>query len=113
MPLILHIVERDRWNQAQAVGTYRADSLITEGFIHCSTADQIVWVANQFYRHQTGLVLLCIDPDRVQAPVKFESVEGAGSFPHVYGELNLDAIVNVLDFEPNADGSFIPPNLIS
>lgn len=108
--MILHITERSHATAAQQSGTYRADSLDTEGFIHCSTPDQVVWVANQFYRGQSGLVLLVIDVDRVQADVKYELVEGVGNFPHIYGELDADAIVDVIDFPPNSDGSFTLPD---
>lgn len=104
--MILHIVERDRVPES---GFYRAESLDTEGFIHCSTRDQVVWVANQFYRGKTSLVLLVIDPDRVHAEIKYETVEGVGDFPHIYGELNADAIVQAIGFPPNSDGSFNLP----
>ena len=105
--MILHITERDR---VPASGFYRTESLDTEGFIHCSTADQIVRTANKFYRGKSSLVLLVIDPDRVQAEVKYEAVEGVGIFPHIYGELNVDAIVQMIDFPSNPDGSFALPN---
>ncbi|HTL87815.1 MAG TPA: DUF952 domain-containing protein [Leptolyngbya sp.] len=105
--MILHITQRDRVPES---GTYRADSLGTEGFIHCSTADQLVRTANKFYRGQSSLVVLVIDPDRVEPEVKYEAVEGVGIFPHIYGELNVDAIVQMIDFPPSADGSFALPN---
>ncbi|MBE9009941.1 DUF952 domain-containing protein [Pseudanabaenaceae cyanobacterium LEGE 13415] len=112
--MLLHITERDRAIAAKQSGTYRADSLDTEGFIHCSTPDQVIWVANQFYRGQSSLVLLVIDVDRVRAEVKYDPVEGVGVFPHIYGELNADAIVQVIDFPPNSDGSFtLPDQLLS
>lgn len=110
--MILHITERDFADLAQQTGTYRANSLETEGFIHCSTLDQVIWVANQFYRGQLGLVLLWIDPDKVTAEIKYEAVEGVGTFPHLYGELNADAIVQIIDFPPNPDGSFSLPNTL-
>ncbi len=107
--MLLHIAERHHVPQS---GFYRADSLDTEGFIHCSTRAQVVWVANRFYRGNSSLVLLVIDPDRVDAEIKYETVEGVGDFPHIYGALNSDAIVQIIDFPPNADGSFdLPANL--
>jgi uncharacterized protein (DUF952 family) len=108
--LILHITDRVRATLAQQVGSYRADSLEIEGFIHCSTPDQVVWVGNQFYSGQLDLVLLCIDPDKVTAEIKYEVVEGVGIFPHVYGEVNADAIVKVVEFPPNLDGTFSLPD---
>jgi uncharacterized protein (DUF952 family) len=107
--IILHITHRDRWNQAQRDGSYRGDTLETEGFIHCSTPSQVVWVANSFYHGQPSLVLLCIDPEKVQAEIKYEGIDGGEQFPHVYGALNLDAVIHVLAFEPEPDGSFTVP----
>jgi uncharacterized protein (DUF952 family) len=106
--MILHITHQDRWQQAQQIEIYQADSLITEGFIHCSHPEQVIGVADRFYRGQDSLVLLCINPDLVEANIKYEAADGQ-IFPHVYGALNLDAIVDVLDFPPNPDGSFSLP----
>ena len=99
--VIFHITTRSQWEQAQQLGDYRADSLDTEGFIHCSTIDQVVGVANRFYRGKTGLVLLKIECDRLKARLQFDAIETGELFPHLYGALNLDAIVQVLEFEPD------------
>ncbi len=125
---ILHITTRDAWVDAQKAGNYVAVSLATEGFIHCSTSTQVLSVAEKFYKGQSGLVLLVIDPARLTADVKWEApsdgappagktpapppgVDHAEQFPHIYGPINLDAVVKVLDFEPGADGKFILPPL--
>ncbi|MHC5729338.1 MAG: DUF952 domain-containing protein, partial [Nostoc sp.] len=49
MNTILHITKRQQWEQAKDLGSYRADSLDSEGFIHCSKSTQIVKVANTFF----------------------------------------------------------------
>lgn len=105
--MIFHITTRSQWDQAQQLGEYRADSLETEGFIHFSTSAQLPWVANRFYRGQTGLVLLKIECDRLKARLQFDAIETGELFPHLYGALNLDAVVQVLEFEPEVDGSFL------
>lgn len=110
MSLILHITPQEHWQQAQNQGIYRCQSLESEGFIHCSTLGQVVWVANSFYRAQRSLVLLCIDSDKVQAELKYEPVEGGEQFPHLYGALNLDAVTEVLNFEPGQSGLFQLPD---
>jgi uncharacterized protein (DUF952 family) len=97
---------------AQAGGEYRAESLVAQGFIHASTASQVVDTADRFYRGQDGLVLLCIDSSRVGAPIKYEaasSAEHAGLFPHIYGALNLDAVERVVALPCRADGTFEMP----
>jgi uncharacterized protein (DUF952 family) len=107
--VIFHITSAATWNAARTDGAYTADSLTTEGFIHCSEADQYCWVANQRFRGRRDLVLLHIDETRLQAPVQRENLEGGDRmFPHVYGALNLDAVVQVTPFRPAASGEFVP-----
>jgi uncharacterized protein (DUF952 family) len=107
---IFHITPKTTWEQAVSTGSYLADSLSTEGFIHCSTREQVLATANRFYHGQPGLVLLEIDPACLDACVKHENLEGgAALFPHIYGALNLNAVVRVFPFVPNMDGNFSFP----
>lgn len=109
MKTILHITQQQQWEQAKLVGSYRGDTLDTQGFIHCSTPQQIITVANTFFLNQKGLVLLCIDSNKVQSEIRYEIVEGEGIFPHIYGLLNIDAVFQVVGFEPGEDGKFALP----
>lgn len=94
--LIYHITSEQAWADAKAQGNYTADSLASEGFIHCSEAHQVAWVANQRFRGRSDLVLLHIDPAGLQAPVRHENLEGGQElFPHVYGPVPTSAVVNV------------------
>ncbi len=110
---ILHITRREQWEKAKLEGVYRGDTLDSQGFIHCSTFQQIVRVANALYRAQRGLVLLCIASSRVQSEIKYESDGSERLYPHIYGPLNVDAVVKVLDFEPTEDGKFVLPKEIT
>ncbi len=121
MTKILHITTRSEWETAQTAGEYRAPSLDSEGFIHCSTAAQAVKVANAFYAGQDNLVLLCIKTEKLYAQVKWEDPahpdpdapppsDDGEKFPHIYGAVNLDAVVRVIDFPPGADGTFALPD---
>jgi malonyl-CoA/methylmalonyl-CoA synthetase len=109
LALILHITARSQWEQARRDGEFRADSLATEGFLHAATPEQVAWVARTFFQGQSDLVLLQIDTDRVCAPIRWESPpDSEERFPHIYGPLNLDAIVDVAPFEPaGARGHFL------
>jgi uncharacterized protein (DUF952 family) len=90
--------------------------LRAEGFIHCSTPAQVIDTANRFYRGQDDLVVLCIDESRLKAELKYEAPamrrgETVGSlFPHLYGELNVDAVVRVDELLCEPDGSFRLPD---
>ena len=113
--MIYHITSRSAWNEARERGDYRTDSLETEGFIHCSTEEQVLPVANKYYAGQTDLVLLVIEPALLEPDLKWEPpAEGSPPpgvpvgdlFPHIYGPINLDAIVKVFDLESDPDGKF-------
>jgi uncharacterized protein (DUF952 family) len=104
---IYHITTRKDWLEAQRAGAYRADSLHSQGFIHCSTRAQILPVAGRYYPGRTDLMILSIEEEKVQSPVRYENLEGGAElFPHIYGELNLDAVAKAADFSPNDDGTF-------
>jgi uncharacterized protein (DUF952 family) len=107
---ILHITKRKQWEQAKLAGIYQSESFEYEGFIHCSTPQQITRVANYLFANQTGLVLLFIDAEKVTAEIRYETAEVDGElFPHIYGALNIEAVFKVIDFEPNQDGLFQLP----
>ncbi|MEA5569611.1 DUF952 domain-containing protein [Calothrix sp. UHCC 0171] len=111
MNTIHHITQRLAWENAKLAGSYRADSLKTEGFIHCSRRSQLIKTANKFFKNQTNLVLLYIDQNKVQAEIKYEPADN-DLFPHIYGELNVDAVYQVIDFEADTTGLFhLPENL--
>lgn len=105
---ILHITTRADWDTAQHMGAYRAASLGTEGFIHCSALAQVVRTADRFYHGQQNLVLLVIDPAKLQADLRYEAADH-DLFPHIYGPLNFAAVIDVVPFPPQEDGTFALP----
>jgi uncharacterized protein (DUF952 family) len=105
--LLMHIVPTSEWRQAVAAGTYQPASLDGAGFIHCSYAHQVVAVANHNFRGREDLVLLVIDPCRVEPEIRVEGSDDR--FPHIYGPLDPQAVVEVLPFEPGPDGYFELP----
>jgi len=116
--MIFHIVKKTEWMLAVERGTYAADSLRAEGFIHCSMPAQLIDTANRFYRGQQDLVVLCIEESRLTAELKYEAPamprdEAAGElFPHLYGELNVAAVARVVELPCEADGSFRLPDVL-
>ena len=120
--MIYHITEREAWNEAKLHGSYSAPTLATEGFIHCSRRSQVASVANDFYRGQSDLLLLCIDEDRLTAELRWEApahprpesaveTSNEAMFPHLYGPLNLDAVLEVLDLVEADEGFKLPCDL--
>jgi uncharacterized protein (DUF952 family) len=102
---ILHITTQAAWQASQASGKLVSESINEVGFIHCSQAEQILWVANGYFRGRRDLVLLEIAPERVKAEVHWDFGENS-FFPHIYGPLNIDAVMDARDLVPDEDGIF-------
>lgn len=92
--LIYHIVLPEVW-AAFDTGLYRAASLETEGFIHCSFAEQLDAVIERYYNDAQNVVVLTIDSDKLMSRVLNEPSTGNEIYPHIYGPVNRDAIVGV------------------
>jgi uncharacterized protein (DUF952 family) len=111
--MILHMTARGAWETAQSVGRYEPASLIEEGFIHGSTFEQLEAVANELYRGLLDRVILVIDPALLQSEVRWEpGLAGYGDFPHIYGPIELAAVVRVVDFACGPDGRFKMPETV-
>ena len=112
MGWLYHIATVPDWNQAQQDGEYRTltrgRSLSEEGFIHASTAAQVLPVANAVYLdEQQDLVLLVLDTSRIGAEIRREPVPGwTDPFPHIYGPLDVAAVVQAVALERDATGNF-------
>jgi uncharacterized protein (DUF952 family) len=98
MPIIYHVTTKQEWTNAVEQGFYESPSLAAEGFIHCSQENQVAGVLERYFAGQKDLVKLGIDTDKLSSRYVFEwspSVEGA--FPHIYGPINTDAVIEVVN----------------
>jgi len=105
MSEVFHLVFPSAW-QASPHEPYRAASLETEGFIHCSYAEQVAASANRFYAAADELLVLCIDPEKLGSPLKAEPAGSGELFPHVYGPINRDAVTSVRALARDAAGKW-------
>lgn len=115
MAIIFHIAEAPQWAVAHQRGQYEADSLTQVGFIHGATASQLPKVAHTFYTGRDDLLLLEIDSERLtsqvrwEAPVHPQAIEDVNHldqevFPHIYGTVNLEAVVSVRPLQWQQEG---------
>jgi glutathione S-transferase len=111
--VIFHIAEASDWLRAQVSGDYRVSTrgrtLTDEGFIHAARREQVVPVAEAYYADAGPLLLLSIDPARLSSPVRDDEVAPGIVFPHIYGPIDLEAVVAVAALERGADGRFVQP----
>lgn len=97
---IYHITTKAEWENALKKGKYEAATLESEGFMHCSTEDQVAGVLERYYKGKIGLVKLKIEKEKVERPLVFELAGSINEvFPHIHGELNLNAVVAVTNLD--------------
>lgn len=105
--IILHACTKDEWRKAVTQGFFETPSLKSQGFIHCSEIDTILRVANSNWNGRKDLILLVIDTNKIAPLVKFEPDPESGTlYPHIYGPLNTDAVIEIKEFLPNQRGIF-------
>ena len=93
--IIYHIVLPETWATFNEKDFYEADSLATEGFIHCSFAEQIEGVLGRYYQGVEKVLILTIDSDKLISKHVNEPSTNNEIYPHIYGQINLDAITNI------------------
>ena len=112
MRTIYKICPASAWREAERRGAFRgsADDL-RDGFIHFSTASQVAETAKKHFYGQTGLFLIAVDADALGDELRWEPSRNDELFPHLYGELDLGAVVQVLELPARSDGNHDIPEL--
>ncbi len=91
---------------AQSSGQYKPESLLSEGYIHCSSEEQFEQIANFHFSGRKGLIVLEIDVDRIDVELKWEGEDAAPKLPHIYGPLNLEAVERTAELIASDSGQF-------
>ncbi|HEV7404254.1 MAG TPA: DUF952 domain-containing protein [Chthoniobacteraceae bacterium] len=104
-PNIYVLISGVDYEAAVAAGRYAPPSLATEHFIHASPFNQLNRVANKYYKELANVHLMVTALSKVGPVVKWEPATG-GLYPHIYGELNMDAVLQAYPVAPNASGVF-------
>ena len=111
MRITYHITSASEWQVAQKQGYYKPKGFARDKFIHLSYRHQLLTVAHRFYRQQSGLVILVIDSSKITDGLVEENLEGGVElYPHYYGVLSIDVVIDAIAFPCNADGSFNLPS---
>jgi uncharacterized protein (DUF952 family) len=105
--LIFHITTNDHWKKYKNNNSYSPESLDSEGFIHCSTGEQVEETANRLFGDEAEILLLVIDANMLRDDVKYEEDPDTGTkFPHLYNPLSANAIIDKITIKAESDGSF-------
>ncbi len=107
---VFHIAHSTDVATLREQGTYRCESLDLEGFIHCCDRHQLQGVVSRYYNAVDNVHLLMIDVDRLDAALIHENtVGGSELFPHIYGPINANAVLQIIPFglhSPERTGLF-------
>lgn len=108
--VLVHLCGTEQWAQARLRGGIRPEDAGGGDFIHLSTPAQVHLPANRLYRGREDLLLLHVDPARLDAPLRWEpgvpTDPESMLFPHLYGVLPVAAVVRVAAYPPDDDGAF-------
>jgi uncharacterized protein (DUF952 family) len=96
---IYHIVLPEIWTTFTEKDFYEAESLHTEGFIHCSFAEQINGVLERYYQGAEKVLILTIDSEKLTSKLVNEPSTNNEIYPHIYGQINRDAITEIKEKE--------------
>ena len=101
-----HLTPREHWDAQRSDAAYTPEPFETEGFIHCTDGEaNVVTVGNRYYTSDPReMVCLVIDCDLVAAEIRYEDPERI--YPHIYGPLNTDSVIDVRSVRRKADGTF-------
>lgn len=111
--MIYHIAHLEDFNFSKIRGIYFPAQFPQDGFIHCSTKNQVITVANKYFLNSNHLILLEIDENKLTVEVKYENLEGGQDlYPHIYGEIPFSAISQYSYFNPQPSGFTFPTDWI-
>lgn len=103
--MIYHITTSTEFEKFSDKEYIEAVSLYTEGFIHCSTLAQLKNSAERFFSSTPEILVLGIDELKLISNLEYEMADIGEEFPHIYGRINKDAIVEEKIYQ-NINGSF-------
>lgn len=109
---IYHLSRHPDWQRAKTSGAYAGTvEDAGDGFLHFSTASQVIESARKHRAGETGLVLLEVDAMALGADLKWEASRGGQLFPHLYGALAVSAVAAEFDLPLGPDGAHIFPEM--
>jgi uncharacterized protein (DUF952 family) len=112
--MIFKVVRRQEWIEAKASGAFSGSpDDARDGFIHFSAAHQLGATLEKHFAGEDGLLLVACDPGALGDALKWEVSRGGDKFPHLYGELALNAVTSVIEIRRDASGRPILPPQIS
>lgn len=114
MSIVYKLSPRDLWRRAEAAGRFEGAPIdLADGYIHFSTAAQVIETAARHFAGVDDLLLVAVDAEALGDALRYEPSRGGDLFPHLYGPLDLGAVRFVVDLPLSADGRHVFPGDLS
>lgn len=105
--MIIHCMKKSEWEAVKDEESFGFESIERCGFVHCCEVRYLWRVLPNFEDGEDERVLLCLDEDRIGSPIVYEDDGGYGRiYPHVYGPIKTDAVIQVLDYLKDEEGNY-------
>jgi uncharacterized protein (DUF952 family) len=112
MTTIYKLCQAALWREAEPTGVFTGSPIDrADGYIHFSTAAQVVETAALYFRGESDLLLVAVDGARLGPAIRYEASRGGALFPHLYAALPLAAVLWVRPLPIGADGYHHFPDL--
>lgn len=109
---LYRLVRAPEWKDAAANGYFDgADHDKRDGFVHLSTAEQVEGTADRFFTGMNDVLLLKLDRDRLNGDLRMEESSGGDLYPHLYGAIPLEAVLEADPVPMGPEGRLILPFL--
>ena len=103
--IIYKICSRGEWESAERKNRFTGSAIdVADGFIHFSTKDQMKETAAKHFAGQPDLLLIAVSVDKLGAELRWEESRGGDTFPHLYGDLLMSAVISVSPLPIGSDG---------
>lgn len=113
MPVLYKICPASLWREAEREGIFRGSEHDRhDGFIHFSSAGQVAETAARHFAGQHDLLLIAVDADKLGNALKWEPSRGGALFPHLYGDLDPDAVMWITPLPLDPDGGHSFPDFL-
>lgn len=103
--LLFTITTKSEWKSFSSTGKFKPASIAEFGFVKCYHGNQIEQAANEFETEENDLLLIVIDPLRIQVPMKNETINGE-VYPNIYGSFSIDAVIDRIELNRSKKGEF-------
>jgi len=107
---IYKITSKNQWTSTEASGCFEGAGIDrSDGFIHFSSAAQLIETVSKHFVGKRELLIICVDADKLGEHLRWEPSRGGDLFPHLYGVLPLSAVVETLELPWDETGGHVFP----